>query len=38
VISNNDNMTHVINSPSPAATSSLAIGEQITNIYLKNKA
>ena len=35
VISNNENMTHVINSPSPAATSSLAIGEQITNIYIK---
>ena len=34
-ISNIGNMVHVINAPSPAATSSLAIGESIANIYLE---
>ena len=33
VIKNSKNMIHVINAPSPAATSSLAIGENIKNIY-----
>ena len=36
VINNTENMIHVINAPSPAATSSLAIGEHIANIYLGN--
>ena len=36
VINNIGNMIHVINAPSPAATSSLAIGEYIANIYLEN--
>jgi len=36
VINNIGNMIHVINSPSPAATSSLAIGEYIANICLEN--
>jgi L-2-hydroxyglutarate oxidase len=35
VIKNNGSMIHVINAPSPAATSSLAIGEYIANIYLE---
>tara|TARA_B100000519_G_C14217944_1_gene426005 strand:+ start:121 stop:1308 length:1188 start_codon:yes stop_codon:yes gene_type:complete len=35
VINNIGNMIHVINAPSPAATSSLAIGEYIANIYLE---
>jgi len=35
VINNVGNMIHVINAPSPAATSSLAIGEYIANIYLE---
>ena len=35
VINNIRNMIHVINAPSPAATSSLAIGEYIANIYLE---
>ena len=35
VINNIGNMIHVINAPSPAATSSLAIGENIANIYLQ---
>ena len=36
VESNNiGNIIHVINAPSPAATSSLAIGDYIANIYLK---
>ena len=33
VIKNSKNMIHVINAPSPAATSSLAIGENIKKIY-----
>ena len=37
VINNTGNMIHVINSPSPAATSSLAIGEYIANIYSENQ-
>ncbi len=36
VINNIGNMIHVINAPSPAATSSLAIGEYIANIYLES--
>ena len=36
VIENSNNMIHVINAPSPAATSSLAIGEYIASIYLKD--
>ena len=36
VINNTENMIHVINAPSYAATSSLAIGEHIANIYLGN--
>ena len=35
VIKNIGNTIHVINAPSPAATSSLAIGDYIANIYLK---
>ena len=35
VINKIGNMIHVINAPSPAATSSLAIGEYIANIYLE---
>ena len=35
VISNVENMIHVINAPSPAATSSFAIGEYISNIYFE---
>ena len=35
MINNIRNMIHVINAPSPAATSSLAIGEYIANIYLE---
>ena len=35
VINDFENMIHVINAPSPAATSALAIGEQITNLYQK---
>tara|TARA_Y100000590_G_scaffold177610_2_gene202804 strand:- start:3708 stop:4901 length:1194 start_codon:yes stop_codon:yes gene_type:complete len=35
VINNTGNMIHVINAPSPAATSSLAIGEHIASIYSK---
>ena len=34
VISSVENMIHVINAPSPAATSALAIGDHIANIYL----
>jgi len=34
VIKTSNRMIHVINSPSPAATSSFAIGEHITHIYL----
>tara|TARA_Y100000816_G_scaffold226665_1_gene171700 strand:+ start:807 stop:1997 length:1191 start_codon:yes stop_codon:yes gene_type:complete len=37
VINNTSNMIHVINAPSPAATSSLAIGEHIANIYMGEK-
>jgi len=36
MINNNGSMIHIINAPSPAATSSLAIGEYIANIYLEN--
>ncbi|MBI89836.1 MAG: L-2-hydroxyglutarate oxidase [Candidatus Marinimicrobia bacterium] len=36
VINNVENMIHVINAPSPAATSSFAIGEHIAKIYLGN--
>ena len=36
-INNIGNMIHVINAPSPAATSSLAIGEHIANIYMGKK-
>ena len=35
VINNNGRMIHVVNAPSPAATSSLAIGEHIAGIYDK---
>jgi len=35
VIENIGNMIHVINAPSPAATSSLAIGDYIANIYFE---
>ena len=35
VINNIGTMIHVINTPSTAATSSLAIGEYIANIYLQ---
>ena len=36
IIKSSKKMTHVINAPSPAATSSLAIGESIANSYLYN--
>ena len=36
VINNTGSMIHVINAPSPAATSSLAIGDYIANIYSEN--
>ena len=36
VIKGTRSMIHVINAPSPAATSSLAIGEYIANIYLES--
>ena len=36
VIKNIKNMIHVINAPSPAATSSMAIGEHIANNYLNS--
>lgn len=35
VINNVENMIHIINAPSPAATSALAIGEHITNLFLE---
>lgn len=35
VINNTSTMIHVVNAPSPAATSSLAIGEHIAGIYAK---
>ena len=35
VINDTGSMIQVINAPSPAATSSLAIGEYIANIYLE---
>ena len=38
VINNTGNMIHVINSPSQAATSSLAIGESIAGIYSEIKS
>ena len=37
VITNVKNMIHVVNAPSPAATSSLAIGEHIANIYIQKE-
>ena len=37
VITNVRNMIHVVNAPSPAATSSLAIGEHIANIYIQKE-
>ena len=38
VISRNSNMIHVVNAPSPAATSSLAIGEYIAGLYSEIKS
>ena len=38
MINDTGNMMHVINAPSPAATSSLAIGEHIAGIYSEIKS
>ena len=38
VISENKKMIHVVNAPSPAATSSLAIGKYIAGIYSEIKS
>ena len=38
MINDTGNMIHVINAPSPAATSSLAIGEHIAGIYSEIKS
>ena len=38
VIIQNKNIVHVVNAPSPAATSSLSIGYEISKYYLKNSA